>query len=99
MPSTALYYPHGADFGRFLYACAGTDGNGSVVSVHFTHARLGFDPWQEAFELCALSNDGACARQSSFLSSFTPMLKVTTALASIGDRHSAKMGALRIDRD
>ena len=70
MASSALHHPYGTDFDRFLYARVGEDRNGMDVTVLSMLARLGFDSWQEASELDALSADAARRRLSSILMRF-----------------------------
>ena len=44
---------------QFLYAELGNDSAGNTVSVLSALARLGLDPWAEAVELSAMTQDGA----------------------------------------
>lgn len=70
MNAIALHHPHGHDLDRFLYAPVGEDRNGNAVTLLSALARLGFDPWQEASELGALSSEAARVRLGATLSKF-----------------------------
>jgi hypothetical protein len=60
----------GTPFDGFLYADLGQDRAGNTVSVLSALARLDRDPWDEAADLSALSNDGARDRLGQILSCF-----------------------------
>lgn len=49
----------GTPYDKFLYAELGCDRAGHTVSVLSALARLGLDPWAEARELSAMTQDGA----------------------------------------
>ena len=86
MAGVAPHHPYGTDFDRFLYAYVGEDGNGSVVTVLSTLARLGLDPWKEASELGALSRDAASSRLSKLLASFRDVPALVRDHGSIAEK-------------
>ena len=69
----AISYPRhseGPDLDSFLYAFVGVDRSGSEVTVVSTLARLGLDPWKEASDLAAATEDAGTKRLSKLLSQF-----------------------------
>ena len=59
MARVDVLHPDGSDFHQFLYAFVGADRDGFMVTVLFTLARLGLDPWKEASELADVSEEAA----------------------------------------
>ena len=57
----------GPDFGPFLYASVGDEGNGMMLSVLSTLARRNLDPWKEAADLAKLPVDAAARRLASLI--------------------------------
>ena len=70
--------PHPPEFDRFLYASVGEDGNGYVVTVLSTLARLGLDPWNETAELVALGRAAARSRLGKLLARFPDVPTLTS---------------------
>jgi hypothetical protein len=63
----------GPDYGPFLYASVGDEGNGMVLSVLSMLARRDLDPWKEAAELAALPIDAATRRLASLIAGLPGM--------------------------
>ena len=63
----------GPEFGPFLYASVGDEGNGMMLSVLSTLARRNLDPWQEAAELAALPVEVATKRLTSLFAGLSGM--------------------------
>ncbi|WP_131196810.1 hypothetical protein [Lichenihabitans psoromatis] len=57
----------GPEFGPFLYASVGDEGNGMMLSVLSALARRDLDPWKEAAELAKLPVDAAAKRLASLI--------------------------------
>jgi len=70
----------GPEFGPFLYASVGEEGNGMMLSVLSTLARRDLDPWREAAELATLPVDVAADRLASSISG----LPGTARLLNVG---------------
>jgi len=67
MEKSGTLYPGRSGLDTFMYAFVGEDRNGSMVTVLSTLARLGLDPWKEASDLAALSEDAALSRLTVLL--------------------------------
>jgi hypothetical protein len=65
-PATSVAF-FKSEFGDFLYAPVGAEGNDMPVSVLSTLARLNVDPWKEAAELSKLPRELARQRLASLI--------------------------------
>lgn len=70
----------GDEFGPFLYASVGNEGNGMMLSVLSTLARRDLDPWKEAAELAVLPVDIAAKRLATLIAG----LPGTTGCLDVG---------------
>ena len=59
MPSLEAFGLNASDLNPFLFACVGTEMNGSALTVLSVLARLGSDPWAEAGRLATLPRSAA----------------------------------------
>ena len=59
MPSLEAFGLNDSDLNPFLFACVGTEVNGSALTVLSVLARLGSDPWTEAGRLATLPRSAA----------------------------------------
>lgn len=57
----------GSEFDAFLFAVIGEDRNGMALSVVSMLARMDLDPWQEAANLAAVSEEMAAQRLAPLL--------------------------------
>jgi hypothetical protein len=99
-PAGALRFR--SEFDAFLFAPVGADESGMPLSVVSVLARLDLDPWQEAAQLAALSQESAAQKMVSILDTVpnppllsSDILAVATRLVAMLPRQTPLPGSPR----